>query len=287
LNRTTGQYAANLRDVITHLFTTHGKITPQQIRAKENTIYNMAFDISQPVDTVFNAIEDLAELADHANSSLTPQQMMDLAYVIFAKHPILQQDLRAWNRIPLIERTWGNMLLHFRDAQNDLSSLPTAADIYHQANAVTTMADLVAQRLLDSMPPTPDEPFVPPPDTINTVITQREVALAAREAALLAQMQEMMTVMRTGTVNTHSHQRNQRNNRGRGSAPGRTNNNPTTGNRGRGPAAPRLYCWSHGACAHSSDACNTPSPGHQSTATFTNMQGGSTNKCFWLVPTSS
>ncbi len=27
LNRTTGQYAANLRDILTHLFATHGKIT--------------------------------------------------------------------------------------------------------------------------------------------------------------------------------------------------------------------------------------------------------------------
>jgi hypothetical protein len=268
--------------VITHLFATHGKITPQQIRAKENTIYNMAFDISQPVDTVFNAIEDLSELADHANSSLTPQQMMDLAYVIFAKHPILQQDLRTWNRTPLIERTWANMLIHFREAQNDLSSLPTAADMFHQANAMNTMADLVAQRLLDAMPPNPEAAV--PSDTINTVITQREISLAAREAALLTQMQEMMTVMRTGTVNTHSQQR--RNNRGRGGR-GRNNDTPNNGNRsGRQQAAPRLYCWSHGACAHSSAACNTPSPGHQTTATFQNMQGGSTNNLQW-VPTNS
>jgi hypothetical protein len=106
----------------------------------------MAFDISQPIDTVFRVIDDLSDLADHANSSsLTPQQMMDL-----------QQDLRTWNRKPLPERTWGNRLLHFRDAQNDRSSLPTAADIFHQANAMTTMADLVAQqRLLDAIvPPT-------------------------------------------------------------------------------------------------------------------------------------
>ena len=58
----------------------------------------MAFDISQPgEDTVFNAIDYLADLAEHANSVLTHQQMMDLAYSIFAKHPILQQDLRSWN----------------------------------------------------------------------------------------------------------------------------------------------------------------------------------------------
>ncbi len=281
LNRTTGQYATNLRDVITHLFATHGKITPQQIRAKENAIYNMAFDISQPVDTVFNAIDDLADLAEHANSSLTHQQMMDLAYVIFAKHPILQQDLRAWNRMTTVQRTWPNMLTHFREAQNDLSSLPTAADMFHQANAMTTMAELVAQRLLEAMPPPPaPEPEITT-DTVNAVINQREISLAAREAALLSQMQEMMTAMRTGTVNTHSQQR--RNNRGGRGGGGRNND---TRNDGRGrQATPRTYCWTHGACAHGSAACHSPATGHQTTATFQNMMGGST-RGLQYIPTN-
>jgi hypothetical protein len=104
-------------------------------------------------------------------------------------------------------------------------------------------------------------------------------------------MQEMMTtMMRTGgTVNTHSHQRNQRANRGRGGA-GRNNDNFTTVNRGRGqPGSPHPYCWSHEMCAHSSDVCNTKMPaGHQVTAaTIHNMQeGGSTNKCFWIQPST-
>jgi hypothetical protein len=45
------------------------------------------------------------------------------------------------------------MTQHFRDAQTDLSSLPTAGDVFHQQPShqanVATMADLVAQRLLD------------------------------------------------------------------------------------------------------------------------------------------
>ena len=280
LNRTTGQYATSLRDVLTHLFETYGKITPEQLRAKEQAIYNMPFDISMPVDTVFNAIDDLADLAEHARSAWSHQQMMDLAYMVFAKHPVLQQDLRAWNRTPTLHRTWANMALHFREAQEDLSSLPTAGDTYHQANTMSTMADLVAQRLLDTMPTTPEvEPSV---ETINTAITQREISLAAREAALVAQMQELTTLMRTGTINTNSRTRNQRNNRGRGAAggSGRPNDN-TAANKNRN----RLYCWSHGACAHGSTECNNQLPGHVPTATFHNMQGGST-KNLQYVPTN-
>jgi hypothetical protein len=203
LNRTTGQYSSDLRAVLLHLFTTHGKITPQQVKAKELSTYNMHYDISQPVDTVFNTIDDLADLAEHARSPMTPQQMMDMAYVIFARQPILQQDLRLWNRRPVVERTWSNMLEHFRDAQSDLSSLPSAGDIFHQqpphqANAVATMADLVAQRLLDAMPTDDPPSIVPPPDTANAAFQQRDSSLAARKAALLTQMTEMMSLMRTG-----------------------------------------------------------------------------------------
>ena len=90
------------------------KLSPQQVKAKEVAIYNMHhYDISQPVDTVFNTIDDLVDLAEHALSAMTPQQMIDMAYVIFARQPILQQDLRLWNRRPRVERTWANMLTHF------------------------------------------------------------------------------------------------------------------------------------------------------------------------------
>jgi hypothetical protein len=285
LNRITGQYSTDIRAVLQHLFATHGKITPQQVKAKEMSTYNMHYDISQPVDTVFNTIDDLADLAEHALSPMTPQQMIDMAYVIFARQPILQQDLRLWNRRPVVDRTWANMLDHFRDAQSDLSSLPNAGDVFHQqpphqANSVATMADLVAQRLLDAMPA--DEPLlVPPPalDVANVAFQQRDSALAAREAALLTQMTEMMSLLRTGLPPASNHQRTPRTSRsGRN---GRANDR--SGGRGRNTApAARAYCWSHGACAHPSSQCNNPLPGHQTSATFANMQGGNTSNCFWL-----
>ena len=191
LNRTTGQYSTDIRAVLQHLFATHGKITPQQVKAKEMSTYNMHYDISQPVDTVFNTIDDLTDLAEHALSPMTQQQMIDMAYVICACQPILQQDLCLWNRRPVVDRTWANMLDHFWDAQSDLSYLPNAGDIFHQqpphqANSVTTMADLVTQRLLDALP-ADEPPLVLPsaPNFANAAFQQRDSALAAREAALL------------------------------------------------------------------------------------------------------
>jgi hypothetical protein len=210
LNCITGQYSTDGSAVLLHLFATHCKITPQQVKAKEMSTFNMHYDISLPVDTVFTAIDDLIDLAEHALSPMSPQQMIDLAYVIFARQPILQQDLRLWNCRPIIERTWANMLQHFRDAQSDLSYLPTAGDVFHQqpfhqANTVSEIADLVAQCLLEAIPPgdTPPPAYASATDTANAVFQQRNSALAAREAVLLSQMTEMMAMMRNGTT-THS-----------------------------------------------------------------------------------
>ena len=276
LNRTTGQYAANLRDVLTHLYNKYGEITPHQVWAKENAIRNMVFDLSMPVDSVFDAIDELADLAEQAQTPWSHQHMMALAFMVLEKQPSLQYDLRVWNDKPTIHRTWATMNQHFCDAQKALTSLPTAGNMFHQANTVSNVADLVVERLLDTLPTTPE--VEPPVETINAAITQQ----AARDAALLAQIQEMMTRMSTSTVNTNSRPRNQRNNRGRGAAGGTGRPNAaTTTNTNRNS----LYCWSHGACAHSSTECNNQLPGHATTATFHNMQGGST-KNFQHVPTN-
>jgi hypothetical protein len=196
LNRATGQYSTNICDLLNHLFNTYGKITPQQVKTKEMELYNMFYDISQPVDTVCNCIDDLSELANHAGSPMSPQQMIDLAYVIFVKQQILQQDLRLWNRKLPADKTWPNMMQHLRYAQTDLSSLPAAGDIYHQqpphqAN-VATMADLVAQRLLDDQsilqnaynntPPLVDHPPMPPPPA--DLLTNVANSLQRQEADL-------------------------------------------------------------------------------------------------------
>jgi hypothetical protein len=292
LNRATGQYSTSIRALLLHLFTTYGKITPQQVKAKEMELYNMHYDISQPVDTVFSAIDDLSELADHANSPMTAQQMIDLAYVIFAKQPILQHDLRLWNRRPAADRNWADMMEHLRDAQTDLSSLPTAGDIYHQqpghqANNVDSIADMVAQRLLDALAPPPPglEPPTPPPNEIEDVansLQRRETDLQSRENSMMTQMQDMMMQMMQNN-NNHNNNNNYNNHRG-----GRNSQGRGRGGRARGRGnhnrvtQPRSYCWSHGACAHSSADCNRRAVGHQNAATFANMLNGSIVGCFWL-----
>jgi hypothetical protein len=191
------------------------------------------------------------------------------------------------------------MILHFREAQNDLSTLPLAGDFYHQtppahqANHVDMIADLVAQRLLETVTPLLD-PAPPPPFVAATVTNPPDHVAAATSnispdlTSIQNQLQQLVSLMSGTSVvpsgnslaprgpptNNFQLVRSTGRGRGRGGSGGRDRRQPTPG--------PRMYCWSHGACAHSSTDCNNKSPGHQATATFSNMQGGSTNRCFWL-----
>lgn len=316
INRDTGQYSHTIQHVLEHLFATHAKITPQQLESAKQTVTTMHFDIAQPVDSVFNAIADLCELAEYANNQLTEQQKIALAYLIFSKHPILQQDVRAWNRRPAVEHTWPSMIDHFREAQADLCALPTAGDIFnHQANSISEITDLVVQRLadmeLDENPPTDAPPPLIPvdPSTITPAnwaayTSHRPISDAHRARffppghptasgtsnpadggaiALASQMAEMIALLRTNSVPPPASSTTTT--PARGNANGRRENG-----RGRGrtsTVSTRLYCWSHGSCAHANNDCRTKLPGHPTGATFANMMGGSTKNCYWIPGSNS
>ena len=286
-NRATGQYTGSIRAILLHLFTTYGKITPLDVQIKEQSTVNMLYTIIQPVDVIFDAIEDLADLADQGLSPLPAQRMIDMAYLLLAKEPILRQDLLHWNRRPAVDKTWANMVTHFRDAQSDLDSLPTAGDVYHQhhgnANSVIAIADLVAQRLLDAAEAADiHAPPESPLPTANAAVIHTDASLAIRDAALLTQMQAMMAAFApAGGRNNRNN--NRTNNRSRGHRSNERTPAPAAPNiRPARVASPRAYCWSHGMCAHPSALCNNPLAGHQNAATFANMMGGNTNQCFWL-----
>ena len=281
LNRATLQYTKGITAIMTHLYDTHGRITPQLVIAKEQALCNMVYSIIMPVDDIFDAIEDLEELAEHAHSPLSTQHKMDLAYTLFMKEPILHHDMRLWSRKPSADKTWANMLIHLRDAHQDLRTLPTAGDVYHQANSTQGMVDLITQRVIDAFVVPPPEADIPAThDVANAAMQQRESSIATREAVLLAQMQQMMASLNPSNRRSGRDPRSRHNHT--------TNNNPRQDRSAAGSTPnsrtplPRNYCWTHGVCAHCSASCNTPATGHQITASFANMQGGSTRNCFWL-----
>jgi len=58
-NTNTSHYGDIILKLLQDLSTTYGHITPQQLKAKEMDICNIKFNMSHPVDIIFNAIKDL------------------------------------------------------------------------------------------------------------------------------------------------------------------------------------------------------------------------------------
>ena len=94
-NSNTSRYGDCIHNLTKHLFMAYGHITPQQVKSWELKLFNLPIDLSLPVGTIFNAIDDLMELAEQAGIPMTADQSVNLAYVIFAHHPVLMQDLQT------------------------------------------------------------------------------------------------------------------------------------------------------------------------------------------------
>ena len=68
----------------------------------------MIYDPAQPINIIFNSIDDLVEYARAAEGELTQIQTINLALVILNKQRIFKDDICAWKRTNHAYKTWIN-----------------------------------------------------------------------------------------------------------------------------------------------------------------------------------
>ena len=141
-------------------------------------------------------------------------------------------------------------------------------------NIVIDENDLAPPNLVEKPEPTyVHEP--PAQSTANAVIVPPETD------QLVLQLQADLEAMHHQVNGNAFHNRFSHRGRGGrgwgGRGPGRGRDPGRGQRRGRGG----VYCHSHGNCAHLGTNCEHPLEGHIATATFANMQGGSTRGCLW------
>lgn len=89
-------------------------------------LLNIPYSLLLPVNSIFNAIDNLMELANHASIPMLDDQAINTAYNIFTQQPIFLQDLRAWTKKLAANKTWVIMKTHLREMQDNLALLPIA-----------------------------------------------------------------------------------------------------------------------------------------------------------------
>jgi hypothetical protein len=276
-----GTIAENL----TFLVTTYGKVTPETLNEEFEKVSSTIYDPSLPIDTLFNSIVALAELAEAANVPYSEQQQITIAYNILNRSGRFVSDIKEWKRRPAVERTWINLKLHFRRAHDELRETSSETlQAMQQANiaqqVIEGISHLIPPVLPPVLPPVTQPPAAAPvPETPSITgttaspLTNPTAFYTADQNTIIPSliqqmgtMQTMMMNMQTsmcGEVGTGGRGLRRRCGRGRG------------GGRGTGYLPLTHYCWTHGWCRHNGVDCSSPAEGHQPNATRDNRMGGS------------
>jgi hypothetical protein len=83
---------------------------------RDNDLCSMVCDPQQPIDVVFNAVEDCVDFANLGHQALSQQQTIGKACVIVNKTRRFKNGITAWNRLPDVQKTWPSFKDHFRRA---------------------------------------------------------------------------------------------------------------------------------------------------------------------------
>ena len=280
INDDTGVVEGTVIETIQYLFQEFGDITDQQLADTKNKLMKHKYVHDDPISNIFHEIHKYSLMAEAHGTPETSAQLIAIGKIIIINAAIFGDAVEKWNNKPTADKTWTTFKTHFSKAQRDYKAArPTATLADHgfinQANVVEQVLTLLdAQRQEEAALTAREEA-----DRILQEHHEHAAAAANTEKKELSDLRN--TVERLTKMMADNEPWNPRNgNRGRG---GRR------GNRGRlrditntTKQKNHSYCWTHGACNHTSKECENPTEGHQKAATFKNMMKGSTKRCFWL-----
>ena len=268
-NRYIGYANVTTKQLLTHLITTYGKISGNDLRLNDAAM-NTAYDVNLPIEVLFDQIEDGLDFADAGNHPKTPEQIVMTGQQLIQETGMFADDLKVWKRLPDQDRTWTRFKADFTLAHQELRENVTVGQRhFNQANNVGQDDDIVdAMANLATATAADRSAVAALTDTVSNLTTQ----LAEAHTQLAKVNAQLVTAQRNANTGGRA--------RGRGG--GRT----TTATASRdeafqarvgGPSG-RHYCWSCGACCyHASPKCRSKKPGHKDDATVDNKMNGSTH----------
>ncbi len=286
-NRHSQSLTGTIAQILEFLFDTYGYVSTAMLEKKENDLRDLDYHPRQPVDIVFNTIEDLVDYAEMANTPFTQSQIIGKAYSKFNQTGLLSIAITEWNRKPTIQKTWIALKAHFRQARKDLKETSGTTIESSQLNENANLVQQVAEGLQQALLPADGAPD-PTSEVLQQVVNSATANTSTQQQLLqqIASLQQAVTQMQF-QLNTNAQQQQAvlTDHSGRGGA-GRGGGGYQGRGRGAGrggairyPRRYNVYCWSHGGCGHHGRSCRDKQPGHQDDATFENKMGGSTANC--------
>ena len=110
----TDMIQCDISTIFDFLRSTYGRLSPTQLKTKENEIDSIIHDLSCNVDIVFNKIQDFQDLCIMLNNDKTDTLLVTYAYLIFQKADIFMDELASWNAKTASDFTFTNFETHMR-----------------------------------------------------------------------------------------------------------------------------------------------------------------------------
>jgi hypothetical protein len=84
-DRNSNSLRGTVNEILAHLQTTYGHISPQMMEDREQELITMVYNPKFPIDTIFNAVEDFSDYAELAQHPITAHQTIAKAYLLLNK----------------------------------------------------------------------------------------------------------------------------------------------------------------------------------------------------------
>ena len=104
-NHITGQLHADIRLLKTHLFDTYDRINENELLTKYDKTTKLAYNVNDPIDDIFNSVEDPCEISELANCLYSARQQVTIGYLIVSRQPIFGSDVRRCMRKTTTDKT--------------------------------------------------------------------------------------------------------------------------------------------------------------------------------------
>ena len=90
---------------------------------RTDKVSQMPYTITQPIDLVFNAVEDLADYAKLAHIPSMQRQTVNQAYLILLCSGHFKDAIHKWNCRPFNQQDWPAFLTFFCQAHQEIHKI--------------------------------------------------------------------------------------------------------------------------------------------------------------------
>ena len=262
-NRHTGYAGVPTLQLLQHLKLQYGKVTEAELEENDRAL-KTPYDVQNPIETLYEQVEDAINFADAADTLYTQQQILSIALSLIQKTGVFTDWIREWKRKNQLHKTWPLFKEFFAEAHQEFRDNPSSNNFgFGNANIAESLNNLAAATASDRSAVS----------SLSSMNSELLAQLAETNAKLATAMNEIkglklkITSFEPANSATTTEDPPQR-----------------RGQRFRGTRHTvrvfhnKNYCWSHGYDLHplhTSATCLHKKDGHKDEATFKNNMGGS------------